>query len=204
MNGSTDPIRRLVLELARLPGVGERSAARLAFHILKHSVSSDGPSLARDLAGALGRVADEVGMCASCHSFATAERCRICEDPHRDGRLLCVVEGVADVQAIEQSGAFGGRYYVLHGALAPLEGIGPEELKLDELVARVRAGNLDEVILATNTDVEGDTTALYLAGQLRPLGVRVTRLASGVPMGGELEYLDQATVSRALSERREV
>lgn len=204
MSGEADPIRRLILELARLPGIGERSAARLAFYIIKSTVARDGASLARDLAAALNQVADEIGLCESCRSFSATRRCRICDDPRRDAAVLCVVEGVADLTAIEKSGAYRGRFYVTHGALAPLEGIGPVELKLDELVARVRDEAFEEVILATNTDIEGDATALYLAGELRPLGVRVTRLASGVPMGGELEYLDAATLGRALYERRDL
>lgn len=198
-----DPIQRLVLELARLPGIGERSAARLAFYIIKKS-HGGGPSMALDLAGALSQVADEIRLCEQCQNFCTAARCRFCSDSRRDLATLCVVEAVSDLRAIEESGAFRGRYHVLHGALAPLDGVGPTELRLDTIPERVSSEGFREVIIATNADVEGDSTALYLAKLLRPSGVRVTRLASGVPMGGELEYLDQATVGRALAERRDV
>lgn len=199
---TVDPIQQLILELARLPGIGERSAARLAYFILKQG-HGGGPPLARDLAAALVRVADEVGLCSRCQNFTAGDLCGVCADQRRDMALLCVVQGVADVRAIEASGAFRGCYHVLHGALAPLDGIGPAELHLDSVVRRVGQG-VREVILATNPDVEGDATALYLAKLLRPTAVRITRLASGVPMGGELEFLDQATVGRALSERRDV
>jgi recombination protein RecR len=200
---SFDPIQRLILELGRLPGIGERSAARLAFYILKAS-RGDGAPLARDLADALNRVADEVRLCDRCQNFSAAVECPICADARRDPATLCVVEGVADLRAIEHSGAFRGRYHVLHGALAPLDGIGPDDLKLGRVAERVAAEGIEEVILATNTDVEGDATALYLGRLLQPCGVRVTRLASGVPMGGELEFLDGATVGRALTDRRDV
>ncbi len=200
---SSDPIQRLVLELARLPGIGERTAARLAYYILNSS-RSGGPSMALDLASALQQVADEVVLCSECQSFCAGERCPICSDQRRDSSVLCVVEGVADLRAVEQSGVYRGRYHVLHGALAPLDGIGPTELRLDRLVERVQRDGLGEVILATNTDIEGDATALYLKKLLAPTGVRVTRLASGVPMGGELEFLDQATLGHALTQRREM
>jgi recombination protein RecR len=197
----TDPIHRLILELGRLPGIGERSAARLAFYIVKSS-RGGGPSLARDLAAALESVADEVRLCSACQNFCAGELCSICTDSRRDVCTVCVVESVADLRAVESSGAFRGRYWVLHGALAPLEGIGPDDLKLDRLVARVGAEGVTEVILATNANVEGDATALYVGQLLAGSRARVTRLASGVPLGGELEYLDQATVGRALADRR--
>ncbi|MEZ4272865.1 MAG: recombination mediator RecR [Myxococcota bacterium] len=199
-----DPIQRLILELGRLPGIGERSAARLAFYLVRGS-RRGGSSLAADLAQALLSVTKDVCLCDRCQNFSATPTCRICNDGRREKTSLCVVEGVADLRALEESGAFHGRYFVLHGALAPLEGIGPEELKVDALLRRV--GNADEgieeVILATNADVEGDATALYIAGLLRHSPIKVTRLASGVPMGGELEYLDQATLGRALADRRE-
>jgi len=198
-----DPIQKLILELARLPGIGERSAARLAYYIVKAS-RSQGSSLARDLAGALVQVADSIGLCHQCQNFCTGGKCSICNDARRDARALCVVEGVGDLRAIEHSGAFRGRYHVLHGALAPLDGIGPAELRLDEMVERVVADGYDEVIVATNNNVEGDATALYISRLLAERGIRVTRLATGMPMGGELEYMDQATVGRALQERRDI
>jgi recombination protein RecR len=198
----TDPIQRLILELGRLPGIGERTAARLAFHIV--AASQRGPSLATDLASALTDVATRVRLCARCRNFSASELCGICADTRREATILCVVEGVADLRAVEASGAFRGVYFVLHGALAPLDGVGPDDLELDRLVERVAREATSEVILATNADVEGDATALYIAQLLRPARLRLTRLASGVPMGGELEYLDQATVGRALADRRPV
>jgi recombination protein RecR len=207
---SVDPIERLILELARLPGIGRRTASRLAYFLLK-GMSGKGagqPSLAVDLAEALLCVAREVRLCAVCGNFCAGETCRLCSDARRDPHTLCVVEGIADLLAIEGSGSFSGRYHVLHGALAPLDGIGPEELRLDVLAARVREGDFSEVIVATNNDVEGEATALYLTRLLRPhlKGERpkISRLASGVPIGGELEFLDQATLGRALAERREI
>ncbi len=201
-----DPIARLILELGRLPGVGERSAARLAYYIIKASCPAsqqDGPSLAADLAQALREVAQSVGLCPGCQNLCTAAECSICADRRRDPSIICVVEGVADVRAIENSGAYSGLYHVLHGVLAPLDGIGPAELKLDQLLHRLKGGTVSEVILATGTHVEGDATALYVARLLKPLALRITRPAAGIPLGGELEYLDQGTLGRALSERRE-
>lgn len=199
-----DPIQRLILELARLPGIGERSATRLAFHIIRWSQEGGARgSLARDLAAALIEVTEKVGLCASCQNLCAGETCAVCADTRRDPAVLCVVEGVPDLRAIESTATFRGRYHVLHGALAPLDGVGPEDLKIPELMGRVEGGGITEVILATNADVEGDATALYLAKLIKPLGVRVTRLASGIPLGGELEYIDQATLGRALDERRE-
>lgn len=202
--GAPDPIRRLVLELARLPGIGERSATRLAFHLIREAHrDSPGPTLALDLARALTEVSETVGLCGECQNLAVGERCGICGDSRRDRALLCVVEGVQDLRAIEGTGSFRGLYHVLHGALSPLDGVGPEELHVAELLARINVLGPREVILATNADVEGDATALYLAQKLKPLGHKVTRLASGIPLGGELEYIDQATLGRALAERRE-
>jgi len=200
-----DPIQRLILELSRLPGVGERSAARLAFYIIRISRKDQktGQSLAHDLARALVEVADQVGLCEVCGNLSTGARCSVCTDPRRDPTLLCVVEGVEDLRAVETCGGYRGLYHVLHGSLAPLDGVGPDDLHLDELARRVAGGGFTEIILATNSDVEGDATALYVARLLKPQGVRVTRLASGIPLGGELEYVDQATLGRALAQRRE-
>lgn len=191
-----------MLELGRLPGVGERSAARLAYYIIKRSRDGSGPSLARDLAEALVEVDAKVRLCARCQNLCTEELCSLCRDARRDPKLLCVVEGVADLRAIDGAGTFAGGFYVLHGALSPLDGVGPEQLGLERLTARVQQEQVVEVILATNATLEGDATALYLAELMRPLGVTVSRLASGVPQGGELEYLDRATLGRALQERR--
>lgn len=198
-----DPIQRLIRELCRLPGVGERSGGRLAYHIIKASCGPDAPTrLAADLAAALTEVSARVGACARCRNFATDDLCVICADPRRDRSLLCVVEQVGDVRAIEATGAYRGVYHVLHGALAPLEGVGPEELRLDLVRQRAQEDGVCEVIVATNPTVDGDATALYLARSLASLGRAVTRLASGVPLGGELEYLDAATLERALAQRR--
>ncbi len=196
-----DPVERLILELKRLPGLGERSATRLAFHIIHQSRQDGRASLAHDLAAALTAAAEKVGLCPECHNLSSSGRCALCQDARRDTTLLCVVESVQDLRAVESTGAYRGLYHVLHGALAPLDGVGPAELKLAGLSERVRRG-VSEVILATNADVDGDATALYLAQLLAPLSVRVTRLAAGIPLGGELEYIDRATLGRALSERR--
>lgn len=202
---STDPIQRLILELGRLPGVGERSASRLAFYVIKSSQRGvqGGPSLARDLARALLDVADQVRLCRACGNLCTGELCTLCKDPRRERSMVCVVEGVEDLRAVEASGSYRGLYHVLHGALAPLDGVGPDELRLDALAARAQAEGFSEVILATDSDVEGDATALYIARLLKPTGVLVTRLASGIPLGGELEYIDRATLGRAIAQRRE-
>ncbi len=203
---TADPISTLILELGRLPGVGERSAARLAYYIIKAScpAPADGrPTLAADLAAALQRVAQRVGLCQYCQNLCAAQVCELCADGRRNRSTVCVVEGVADVRAIESSGAYNGLYHVLHGALAPLDGIGPAELKLPELLRRLSDMAIREVIVATGTHVEGDATALYLARLIRPLNIRVTRPAAGIPLGGELEYIDHGTLGRALNERRD-
>jgi recombination protein RecR len=194
-----DPIARLVKELARLPGIGEKTAQRLAFHILKA-----GPGYAGDLAAAISAVVRDVSLCSSCQTLTDRDPCAICSDPRRDARTLCVVEGVPDLVAIERTHEFRGRYHVLHGALSPLDGIGPGDLKIRELLVRLEKEPADEVVVATNPDVEGEATALYLTKLLKPLGVKVTRIAQGVPMGGDLEYADQVTLARALAGRREL
>lgn len=199
---TTGPIERLMLELGRLPGIGGRSAARLAYYIIRQSPKSQRHSLARDLAAALMAVDEQVGLCERCFNLATETFCSICCDSRREARTICVVESVSDLRALEHAGSFAGHYHVLHGALSPLEGVGPEALKVEHLQARVAADAVQEVILALNTTLEGDTTALYLATALQASGVRVTRLASGVPHGGELEYLDRATLGRAMADRR--
>ncbi|MFO0582943.1 MAG: recombination mediator RecR [Anaeromyxobacter sp.] len=194
-----DPIARLVKEFARLPGIGEKTAQRLAFHVLKA-----GPGYAGELAAAIAGVVRDVRLCAQCQTLTDVDPCPICADPERDARLLCVVEGVPDLIAIERTHEYRGRYHVLHGALSPLDGIGPGELKIRELLVRLEGAPVDEVVVATNPDVEGEATALYLQKLLKPLGVRVTRIAQGVPMGGDLEYADQVTLARALAGRREL
>jgi recombination protein RecR len=194
-----DPIARLVKELAKLPGVGEKTAQRLAFHILKA-----GPGYASDLAGAIAGVVRDVRLCSSCQTLTDRDPCAICADPRRDARLLCVVEGVPDLLAVERTHEFRGRYHVLHGALSPLDGVGPGDLKIRELLVRLEREPADEVVIATNPDVEGEATALYLTKLLKPAGLKVTRIAQGVPMGGDLEYADQVTLARALAGRREL
>ncbi len=194
-----DPLNRLTAQLATLPGIGEKTAQRLAFHILRAP-----KEYARELAQSLIEVVEKVRLCSTCFSLTDAELCGMCRDSRRDDRQICVVEGVADLLAIERTREFKGRYHVLHGVLSPLEGVGPDRLRIQELLARLRDGKVEEVIVATNPDVEGEATALYLTRLLKPFGLRVTRLAQGLPMGGDLEYADQATLARALSGRREL
>jgi recombination protein RecR len=187
---------KLATLFSRLPGVGARTGQRWAFHIIGGQ-----RTYAEDLIQALRDVLDHVHFCRECHHLSELEVCPICRDPGRDSRQLCVVEGVVDVIAIERSRAFRGRYHVMHGALAPLKGVGPNQLRLDNLESRITRDGIEEVIVATSADVEGEATALYLARRLAPQGVRVTRIATGIPMGGELEYLDDHTLSRALAGR---
>jgi len=194
---AVDPIDRLVHHLSRLPGIGTKSATRLAYHILR---SGD---LATELAEALAAATVQVGRCGSCGNISSSDPCAVCSNPKRDGQLICVVERTQDLQAIERSGGFSGVFHVLGGTLSPLDGIGPEELRVSELLARVEEG-LEEIIVATNPTVEGDATALYLARLLKPLGVRVSRIARGVSVGAELEFTDSSTLSRALEERRDL
>jgi recombination protein RecR len=188
----------LVENLARLPGVGAKSAQRLAFHLLK----SDS-QLALGLAKDLGRLHQAVRLCSRCSYLAEEELCSFCKDPRRDARTICVVEDPRDVDSIEATHEFRGQYHVLLGVLSPLEGVGPEALRVKELLERARVG-LDEVVLALDPDVEGDATALYIARLLKPLGVKCTRLASGLPSGAELDYTDTVTLARALQRRTEL
>ncbi len=194
-----DPIARLVKELARLPGIGEKTAQRLAFHVLEA-----GPEYARALAEAVVGVVRDVRCCSTCQTLTERDPCAICADERRDGRIICVVEGVPDLLAVERTREFRGRYHVLHGALSPLDGVGPSDLKIKELLLRLEREPAEEVLVATNPDVEGEATALYLQKLLKPLGLKLTRIAQGVPMGGDLEFADQATLARALAGRREL
>jgi recombination protein RecR len=193
-----DPIRRLVLAFSRLPGIGEKTATRLTFYVLNAP-----DDVARELSSALGDIRDRVRFCSVCCNLTEADPCRLCADPRRDDRVVCVVESVPSLLAVERTGEFRGRYHVLHGVLSPLDGIGPEALHLKELVSRVAHG-VEEIIVATNPSVEGEATALYIQRLMRPLGVKVTRIASGVAVGSDLEYADQVTLSRALAGRREM
>ena len=194
-----DPLNRLVVELAKLPGIGEKTAQRLAFHILRSPAQ-----YAQDLSAAIAEVVKKVRLCQRCFALTESELCQMCQDPRRDERILCVVENVVDQLAIEKTREFRGRYHVLHGVLSPLDGTGPDQLRIRELLNRLRDGGTEEVIVATNPDVEGEATALYLTRLLKPMGLKVTRIAQGLPIGSDLEFADQATLSRALAERREL
>jgi recombination protein RecR len=192
-------IQDLIDELGRLPGVGPKSAQRIAFHIL----SAD-PMDVNRLAAALRKVKELVRFCTTCFNVAESEQCRICRDPRRTEEALCVVEEPKDVVAIERTGEFRGRYHVLGGAINPLEGIGPDNLRIRELMTRLGAGNVRELILATDPNTEGEATATYLALLVKPMGIAVTRLASGLPVGGDLEYADEITLGRAFEGRRAI
>ena len=196
---SSPPIERLVASLRRLPGIGEKSAQRLAFHLL-----SAPEAQAQELADAILRMKREIVLCAECFDLTDASPCALCRDPRRDGALLCVVEEPADLEAVERTHRFTGRYHVLGGALSPIEGMGPGELRIVELEARIARGDVREVILATNPTAEGDATAHFIADRLRASGVRITRIACGMPLGGDLEYADHVTIGRSIENRREM
>ncbi|MEY2400805.1 MAG: recombination protein RecR [Ilumatobacteraceae bacterium] len=195
----TQPVQALIDELGRLPGIGPKSAQRIAFHLLKLP-TDDVTRLAMSITDAKARVR----FCSRCWNFADGELCPICLDDRRDTTTLCVVEESRDIVSIEKTGEFRGRYHVLLGAMSPLDGIGPEQLKMKELFARLEPEGVQEVIVCTNPNTEGEVTALYLARMLKPFGIRVTRIASGLPVGGDLEYADELTLGRALEGRREL
>lgn len=192
-------IRRLIEELAKLPGIGPKTAQRLAYHLVTAP-----PETATDLAAAITKAREKMRYCAECANLTDRELCAFCADGGRTGRFICVVEQPRDVNAMEKAHRFSGRYHVLHGSLSPMEGIGPDRLTIGLLLDRVRRGGVEEVILATNASLEGEATALYLAKVLKPLGVRTTRLAFGLPVGADLEYADGRTLAKALEGRREV
>jgi recombination protein RecR len=194
-----DPLGRLIEQLQRLPGIGAKSAQRLAFHILKTPRED-----VDHLTEAMREVKDRVTYCSVCSNITDVDPCFFCTHPGRDTRVICVVEEPENVTAVEKTRDFKGQYHVLMGALSPLHGVGPDDLKIKELLGRVGSGNVDEVILATNPNVEGEATAIYLAKLLKPLGVRVTRIAMGVPVGSDLEYADEFTMHKAMEGRREV
>jgi len=203
-----DPVSKLVFELSKLPGIGEKTATRLAYFILKQD-----EAYSRNLAEAILSAKQKIILCGRCFTFTDTDPCRVCASAERDQGLLCVVERPSDVFSIEQSGAFRGVYHVLHGVLSPLDGIGPEELKIRELLARVAdsassdasvSTRTREIILATNPSVEGEATALYISRLIKPLGVRLTKLAHGIPVGGMLEYTDRQTIGKALENRMEL
>jgi recombination protein RecR len=190
-------VQDLIDELGRLPGVGPKSAQRIAFHILQ----SD-PADVRRLAHALTEVKEKVRFCTICGNVAQDEQCRVCQDPRRDAAVICVVEEPKDVVAVERTREFRGRYHVLGGAISPIEGVGPDDLRIRELLARLADGAVTELILATDPNLEGEATATYLARMVKPMGLKVTRLASGLPVGGDLEYADEVTLGRAFEGRR--
>jgi len=196
-----EPLQNLIESFSRLPGIGPKTASRLAFYLLRAP-----EDLSLDLAEALQAIKTDTTNCQTCFNITMAGRieCEVCASPDRDQRLVCVVEEPLDVMALERTEGFLGRYHVLHGVLSPIEGIGPEDLKIRPLLDRVRDGGILEIILATNPSMEGDATAMYLRQKLLPLGVRVTRLARGLPVGGDLEYADQSTLLRALAGRQEM
>jgi recombination protein RecR len=193
------PVQQLIDEFARLPGIGPKSASRLTFYLLRAANDQ-----ALDLAEALNDLKERTQFCSICFNITEDDPCLICQDEARNEQLLCVVEEPLDVLAIERSRAFHGRYHVLHGAISPVEGIGPEDLKVEELIGRVQKGEFVEIILATNPTLEGESTALYLQRRLAEAGVKLTRLARGLPVGGDLEYTDEITLSRALEGRQEL
>jgi recombination protein RecR len=199
MFASTPSLSQLVAQLARLPGIGRKTAQRLAFHILR-APRDEALALAR----AIESVRERIRTCAECGNFTEAEVCEVCRDPARDARLLCVVEQPTDLLAVEGTGEYRGLYHVLHGALSPLEGARPESLGIDRLLQAIERRSVREVILATNPTVEGDATAFYIARLVRPTGARVSRIARGIPVGGDLEFSDQVTLARALSGRMEI
>ena len=193
------PVQALIDELGRLPGVGPKSAQRIAFHLLRVD-----PVDARRLAAAIVDAKERVTWCRQCFNISEGELCAYCRDDRRNSRVLCIVEEPRDIVAIERTGEFKGRYHVLQGAISPIEGVGPEQLRVKELLARIPDEEISEVILATNPNIEGEATAMYLARLLKPAGLKVTRIASGLPVGGDLEYADEVTLGRAFEGRREV
>ena len=198
-SGAAAPVARLIEELHRLPGIGPKSAQRLAYHLLRATKEE-----ASALAEAILEVKDKITLCSVCQNTTDTKPCRICSDEGRDRSVICVVEEPLDILAIERTRGHKGRYHVLHGSISPMEGIGPEQLKIRELLERLRDGTVTEVIMATNPNLEGEATSMYVGRLLQPLGVRVTRLARGLPMGGDLEYADDLTLARALENRQEL
>ena len=194
-----EPLARLIQEFKRLPGIGQKSAQRLAFHVLR-APRDDADRLAR----ALLDVKDKLGLCSVCNNISDTELCPFCRDPRRDPAVICVVEEPHTIATIETTREFQGQYHVLHGSLSPLRGVGPEQLRIKNLIERLESGQAKEIILATNPTVEGEATAAYLSRLLKPLGVRITRIAMGVPVGSDLEFADEVTMSKSLENRREM
>jgi recombination protein RecR len=199
MSDYAAPLQRLIEEFRRLPGIGQKSAQRIAFYVLRNSRDD-----AARLAQAMLDVKDNLGICAECNNISDGELCSYCRDPHRDRTQVCVVEEPHNVLPIETTRTFEGIYHVLHGAISPLRGIGPEQLKIKGLLDRIAKGDVQEIILATNPTVEGEATAVYLSRLLKPLGLKVTRIAMGIPVGSDLEFADEVTISKSLENRREM
>lgn len=196
---STDPLRRCVVQLARFPGIGERTATRLAYWLLRQDAS-----VAQEIGAAIAALPTEARRCSRCFTITAQDPCANCASPRRTSEIVCVVERPQDIPAIEETGDFSGRYHVLDGAISPLDGVGPEQLRIRELLARIEPEHIREILIATDPDVEGDATALFLARLLKPMGVRVTRLAHGIAVGTELEYANRSSVARALANRQEL
>jgi recombination protein RecR len=194
-----EPLARLINEFKRLPGVGQKSAQRFAFHVLRSTRDDAG-----HLSQAILDVKDKLGLCSVCNNISDGDLCQFCRDPNRDPKVVCVVEEAPNIIGIETTRQFEGRYHVLHGSLSPLRGIGPDSLKIKNLVERIGKGEIEEVIVATNPTVEGEATAVYLARLLKPLGVRVSRIGMGVPVGSDLEFADEVTISKAMEGRRQM
>jgi len=199
MSATPRPVMRLVEELSRLPGIGPKTASRLTYFLLRSPTEQ-----ALALAEAIRQVKEGTVLCSVCFNIAETSPCSICSDENRDRTQICVVEEPLDVLAVERTRQYHGLYHVLHGAISPVEGIGPEELKIQELLLRAKTGSVHEVLLATNPNLEGEATAMYIARQILPLGIRVTRLARGLPVGGDIEYADQVTLAQALEGRRDI
>jgi len=199
MSSVPQPVTRLIEEFSRLPGIGPKTASRLTFYLLRVSDEQ-----ARSLAEALIQLKEHITFCSQCYNISESSVCAICADPSRDRTLLCVVEEPLDVLALERARGYRGLYHVLHGVISPMDGVGPDDIRIPELVERVRRGGFKEVILATNPSLEGEATAMYIHRQLSPLGIRITRLARGLPMGGDLEYADAVTLLRAIEGRQEM
>jgi recombination protein RecR len=200
------PLARLIQELSKLPGIGEKTAARLAFHLLKGKKDD-----VFNLSDSIGKLRKEMGLCRTCFGFSEVDQqngettlCMICRNPERDRQSICVVEEPSDLIAVERSQEFRGLYHVLHGTISPLDGIGPDALRIKELLERIKNGVVQEIIVATNPTMDGEATALYLSKVIKPLGIAVTRIARGLPMGGDLEYTDAVTLGKALEGRREI
>ena len=194
-----EPLARLIREFKRLPGIGQKSAQRLAFHVLRHT-RDDAERFAR----ALLDVKDKLGICSSCNNISDAELCPYCRDTNRDRSQICVVEEPHNILPIETTRHFNGLYHVLHGTISPLRGVGPEQLRIKNLITRLQEGGVEEIIMATNPTVEGEATAVYVSRLLRPLGVKVTRIAMGIPVGSDLEFADEVTMLKSLENRREI